>query len=239
VDEVDPESDAEITAAVERTSQREDLMPDKDNDNPKSSNDESVDRQKLGARLREAREYLGLSQDEVAKYLSIPRTALSHIESGQRRIDALELKKLAQLYKRPVVYFTGESQADASMSEDVAHLARAAAGLSEGDRRELSWFAEYLRARADSEGSSMADMRGAILKGTREAGRLHRQFDMRERIEQDGGRIDVFGTIVKAAYRLCLSPSTVCSVFSSMSRCRVSWCDDKARFKCAAFYRRT
>jgi transcriptional regulator with XRE-family HTH domain len=129
-------------------------MPDKDNDNPKSSNDESVDRQKLGARLREAREYLGLSQDEVAKYLSIPRTALSHIESGQRRIDALELKKLAQLYKRPVVYFTGESQADAGMPEDVAHLARAAAGLSEGDRRELSRFAEYLRARAQSEGSS-------------------------------------------------------------------------------------
>jgi transcriptional regulator with XRE-family HTH domain len=128
-------------------------MPDKDNDNPKSSNDESVDRQKLGARLREAREYLGLSQDEVAKYLSIPRTALSHIESGQRRIDALELKKLAQLYKRPVVYFTGESQADAGVSEDVAHLARAAAGLSEGDRRELSRFAEYLRARAQSEGS--------------------------------------------------------------------------------------
>lgn len=130
-------------------------MPDdKDNDNPKSSNDESVDRQKLGARLREAREYLGLSQDEVAKYLSIPRTALSHIESGQRRIDALELKKLAQLYKRPVVYFTGESQSDAGMSDDVAHLARAAAGLSEGDRRELSRFAEYLRARAQSEGSS-------------------------------------------------------------------------------------
>ena len=129
-------------------------MPDKDNDNPKSSNDESVDRQKLGARLREAREYLGLSQDEVAKYLSIPRTALSHIESGQRRIDALELKKLAQLYKRPVVYFTGESQSDAGMSEDVAHLARAAAGLSEGDRRELNRFAEYLRARAQSEGSS-------------------------------------------------------------------------------------
>ena len=129
-------------------------MPDKDNDNPKSSNNESVDRQKLGARLREAREYLGLSQDEVAKYLSIPRTALSHIESGQRRIDALELKKLAQLYKRPVVYFTGESQADAGMPEDVAHLARAAAGLSEGDRRELSRFAEYLRARAQSEGSS-------------------------------------------------------------------------------------
>jgi transcriptional regulator with XRE-family HTH domain len=126
-------------------------MPSEGKGKSKSSDDESVDRQKLGARLREAREYLGLSQDEVAKYLGIPRTALSHVESGQRRVDALELKKLAQLYKRPVVYFTGESQSDAGMPEDVAHLARAAAGLSEGDRRELNRFAEYLRSRAESE----------------------------------------------------------------------------------------
>jgi len=79
-------------------------MPEKGK--AKSAKDEKVDRQRLGARLREAREYLGLSQDEVAKYLSIPRTALSHIESGQRGVDALELKKMAQLYKQPVVYFT-------------------------------------------------------------------------------------------------------------------------------------
>jgi transcriptional regulator with XRE-family HTH domain len=127
-------------------------MPEKGK--AKSAKDENADRQRLGARLREAREYLGLSQDEVAKYLSIPRTALSHIESGQRGVDALELKKMAQLYKQPVVYFTGESQPAEGMSEDVAHLARAAAGLSEGDRRELNRFAEYLRARAASEGSS-------------------------------------------------------------------------------------
>jgi len=127
-------------------------MPEKGK--TKSAKEETVDRQRLGARLREAREYLGLSQDEVAKYLGIPRTALSHIESGQRGVDALELKKMAQLYKQPVVHFTGESQPEAGMPEDVAHLARAAAGLSEGDRRELSRFAEYLRARAASEGSS-------------------------------------------------------------------------------------
>jgi transcriptional regulator with XRE-family HTH domain len=127
-------------------------MPEKGK--AKSAKDENVDRQRLGARLREAREYLGLSQDEVAKYLGIPRTALSHIESGQRGVDALELKKMAQLYKKPVVYFTGESQPDAGMPEDVAHLARAAAGLSEGDRRELNRFAEYLRTRAASERSS-------------------------------------------------------------------------------------
>lgn len=119
-----------------------------------SRTDETTDRQKLGARLREAREYLGLSQDEVAKYLEIPRTALSHIESGQRRIDALELKKAAHLYKRPVAYFTGETQAEASLPDEVAHLTRAAADLSERDRRELSRFADYLKARAQSERSS-------------------------------------------------------------------------------------
>src|ERR1700722_1058677 len=146
--------DAEATTALEKTPRRgEKLMPNKKDEGSRSPNDESVDRQNLGARLREAREYLGLSQDEVAKYLNIPRTALSHIESGQRRIDALELKKLAQLYKRPVVYFTGENKPAAGMPEDVAHLARAAAGLSEGDRRELSRFAEYLRSRAQSEES--------------------------------------------------------------------------------------
>jgi transcriptional regulator with XRE-family HTH domain len=119
-----------------------------------SRTDEAIDRQKLGARLREARDYLGLSQDEVAKHLGVPRTALSHIESGQRRIDALELKKVALLYKRPLAYFTGEAQANASLPDDVAHLARAAAGLSERDRQELSRFADYLRARAQSEKSS-------------------------------------------------------------------------------------
>jgi transcriptional regulator with XRE-family HTH domain len=112
---------------------------------------ESVDRKELGARLRKAREYVGLSQDEVAKYLSIPRTALSHIETGQRRIDALELKKLAQLYKRPIGYFTGEERVDEELPAYVARLTRAASGLSEQDRAELSRFAEFLRAKAQME----------------------------------------------------------------------------------------
>ncbi len=129
-------------------------MPDKGKERSASSGESSVDRQQLGARLRKAREYLGLSQDEVAKYLDIPRTALSHIESGQRRIDALELKKVAVIYKRPVAYFTGDDQGEEGLPEDVAHLARAAAGLSEGDRQELNRFADYLRSRAQSERSS-------------------------------------------------------------------------------------
>lgn len=112
---------------------------------------ETLDRPQLGARLREAREYLGLSQGEVAAYLRIPRSALSHIESGRRRIDALELKQMAELYRQPIAYFTGEIQVAEGMAEDVAHLARAAASLSKRDREELRRFAEYLRARGKQE----------------------------------------------------------------------------------------
>jgi len=105
------------------------------------------DRKTLGERLREAREYLGFSQEEAANFLGVSRSALSLIETGQRKIDALELKKLAGLYKRPVGYFTGEEVEDISFGTDVKHLARKVSELSPDDREELGRFADFLRAR--------------------------------------------------------------------------------------------
>ena len=104
----------------------------------------------LGDRLRQARRYLGLKQEEVATYLKIPRTALTDIEGGQRRVEAIELARLAKLYRLPVGYFTGED-ASAGLTIDVAHLARKAASLSEQDRTELGLFAEYLRSRSHAK----------------------------------------------------------------------------------------
>lgn len=101
--------------------------------------------------LKQAREYLSLSQDEVAKAVGIPRAAISLIESGQRRVDALELKKFALVYQRPVSYFTGDDVAEATLPAEVEHLARAAANLSSKDREELARFAEFLQSRATVE----------------------------------------------------------------------------------------
>ena len=111
-----------------------------------------LQRAELAGRLKEAREYLELSQDEVARELGVPRTAISLLESGQRKVDALELQKLAHLYQRPVGYFTGEEQSVLELPEKVEHLARAASALSKKDRDELTRFAEYLKARSLSEG---------------------------------------------------------------------------------------
>jgi transcriptional regulator with XRE-family HTH domain len=116
---------------------------------PMSSKAES-ERIKLGERLREAREYLQLSQDEVARALGVPRAAISLIESGQRKVEALELKKLAQVYQRPVSHFTGGDQKKLQLPTEVEHLARKAAELSDRDRAELAQFADYLKSRAAS-----------------------------------------------------------------------------------------
>ena len=111
---------------------------------------DDAERKQLGERLREARKYLGLKQEEVAAYLKIQRTALSDIESGQRRVEALELTRLAKLYQQPVSYFTGEDAVAAALPADVAHIARQAVDLSAQDRDELGRFAEYLRARSQA-----------------------------------------------------------------------------------------
>jgi len=113
---------------------------------------EEAERLRLGEKLRDARKYINLTQDEVASILKIPRTALGDIESGQRKVDALELKQLAKLYRQSVAYFTGEDASAAPLPPNVAHLARQVAKLSESDQEELGKFAEYLRARANSKG---------------------------------------------------------------------------------------
>lgn len=101
----------------------------------------------LGAKLKEAREYVGYKQDQVAKHLGIPRTAVSDMEKGKRTVSALELKKLAHLYQRPVQHFTGD---EPTVPADVAFIARTASSLSNTDRQELQRFAEFLQAKAKS-----------------------------------------------------------------------------------------
>jgi transcriptional regulator with XRE-family HTH domain len=106
------------------------------------------EREELGQRIREARLYLELSQEEVAAAVGIPRPSISAIESGTRGVDALELKRLAKVLNRSVQYFAGETTPDAA-DEKVELLARAAEGLSDSDISELQRFAAYLKARSE------------------------------------------------------------------------------------------
>ncbi|HCK82998.1 MAG TPA: XRE family transcriptional regulator [Hyphomonadaceae bacterium] len=103
-------------------------------------------KQELGARLKSAREYVGVNQEEAAKHLGVPRSAISEMETGKRAVGVIELTKLARLYQRAVGWFTDEVVED--VPADVAHLARTASELSDTDRQELRRFAEFLRSKS-------------------------------------------------------------------------------------------
>jgi transcriptional regulator with XRE-family HTH domain len=93
------------------------------------------------------REYLSLSQEEVSQMLEIPRSAISLIENGERRVDALELKKFAEIYQCPLEYFTGPLGGREGTTSEIAFLAKAAAKLTPKDREELLRFAQFLGAK--------------------------------------------------------------------------------------------
>ena len=59
------------------------------------------------ARLRAARREAGLTQKEVARRLGRSQAFVSKSESGDRRVDVIELQQFARLYGKPVDYFLG------------------------------------------------------------------------------------------------------------------------------------
>jgi len=56
-------------------------------------------------KLKKAREWTGLSQEEVAKILGKTQSYISKIESGQRKVDVVQLKEFAKIYKKDINYF--------------------------------------------------------------------------------------------------------------------------------------
>lgn len=62
----------------------------------------------LAHRLREARECAGLTQLEAGRRLGRPQSFISKCESGERRVDFIELHAFAQLYGKKLSFF--ESQ---------------------------------------------------------------------------------------------------------------------------------
>lgn len=57
--------------------------------------------------LVKARLNSGLTQSQVAKALKKPQSWVSKCESGERRVDVIELNQFAKLYQKPLAYFLG------------------------------------------------------------------------------------------------------------------------------------
>ena len=90
-------------------------------------------------RLKDARKYLNLTQEYVAQYVGIPRTAISAIESGERNVSIDELKKFSEIYGLTcdqIVHGEDENQ-------EVKVFARIYTELPETDKMEIQNLLEF------------------------------------------------------------------------------------------------
>ena len=60
---------------------------------------------KFLSKLKKARAESGLTQTQVSKLLDQPQSFISKCESGERRVDIIELVKFAKVYKKGLKYF--------------------------------------------------------------------------------------------------------------------------------------
>ncbi len=56
-------------------------------------------------RLRKARLEARLTQVQVSKKLKRPQSHISNVESGQQRVDVVELKAFSRIYGKDIGYF--------------------------------------------------------------------------------------------------------------------------------------
>ncbi len=112
---------------------------------PDHANDEEEGYVAMGARLREAREYLGFSQESVADALKVPRASVSAMETGRRKVSSLELRTLSRLYRRPLEWFYDSGAEPLPEDEEVSALFRATKDLKPEDKEQVLRFAEFLK----------------------------------------------------------------------------------------------
>lgn len=55
--------------------------------------------------LRAARKHAKMTQQEVADRLGVSQSRVARMESGERRVDVIELARFAKVYRKRLSYF--------------------------------------------------------------------------------------------------------------------------------------
>lgn len=87
-----------------------------------------------GEKLRAAREFLGLTQDQVASTLNLTRNIIVNIENNKRSVKSDELYKFSKLYGVSMEEFVSDEK-EIDLTEKI--FARGFDTLSEKDKQEI------------------------------------------------------------------------------------------------------
>jgi transcriptional regulator with XRE-family HTH domain len=101
-------------------------------------NNLNSDRERIAARLREARIQAGLSQAQAADKLGLQRPAISEVEGAKRKVSAEEIIQFANLYKVDTSWLLlQDSESDTEMSSQFKFAARELGKLGQDDIKKL------------------------------------------------------------------------------------------------------
>jgi len=104
----------------------------------------------IGKKIREARELGGLSQKDIAEKLGYESaTAVSYIESGERKVSVVDLEKIAALLDKDIRYFIGLE----TEQPNVRVALRAESGLEKKDQDAILHIIEMARKRSKNHGT--------------------------------------------------------------------------------------
>jgi transcriptional regulator with XRE-family HTH domain len=102
----------------------------------------------LHERIKKARTDLHLSQEYVANYLGVKRSAIVEIESGKRSVKAEELRQLSRLFRISAdLLLEGD---ETPLSDD--ELLRGFTELDDADRQEILNLIEFKKMMKNKKG---------------------------------------------------------------------------------------
>jgi len=111
--------------------------------------------QRIGRRIRQAREALGYSQEELGRLIGCSAAAISYFEAGLRKVKIEDLQKIARALGKPIDFFLQEEAGD----EIITILGRAKQELSPKAYRQLEELIHELN-QENGQGLVQVDLSG-------------------------------------------------------------------------------
>lgn len=99
----------------------------------------------ISAKIRELRDDVKMSQEDLAKKLEIAPNTLSRWETATYKPTAEDLDKLARFFEVPISIFFSEQED--TTAQRVSALTSALGGLGEDDFQEVINYAKFRKAR--------------------------------------------------------------------------------------------
>lgn len=104
----------------------------------------------IANRIAIARDRAGLTQNQLAKLLSIPRPSVVEIEAGNRKVSAEELIAMSDIFEVDINWLAGKGENNSNVQRDRIQLAaRNIASLKAEDINKIVDLLESLKPQGE------------------------------------------------------------------------------------------